>query len=111
MQGLPGEPEDAQARYLEATVMGLRVASIYLPNGNPVATDKFPYKLRWLERLRLHAAHLLEGDEPLENLPRLALMDVGIHILDLARFYLGEVERISCRTQRINPRGLSEAAY
>jgi exodeoxyribonuclease III len=65
VQGLPGEPEDAQARYLEATVMGLRVASIYLPNGNPVGTDKFPYKLRWLERLRLHAAHLLDRDEPL----------------------------------------------
>ena len=54
-RGLPGDDEDAQARYLEATVGGLRVASIYLPNGNPVGTEKFPYKLAWMERLRAHA--------------------------------------------------------
>ncbi|GBD43620.1 Exodeoxyribonuclease III [bacterium HR40] len=61
---LPGE-EDAQARYLEVRTAGLRVASLYLPNGNPVGSDKFAYKLRWLERLRHHAACLLEEDEPL----------------------------------------------
>jgi exodeoxyribonuclease III len=59
VQGLPGEPEDAQARYLEATVMGLRVASIYLPNGNPVGTERFDYKIRWMERLEARAAELL----------------------------------------------------
>lgn len=64
-RGLPGEEADEQARYLEADVLGCRVASIYLPNGNPVGTDKFPYKLRWLERLRLHAAGLLEEGVPL----------------------------------------------
>ena len=42
----------------------LRVASIYLPNGNPIGTDKFAYKLAWMERLRAHAAALLELDEP-----------------------------------------------
>jgi exodeoxyribonuclease-3 len=64
-RGLPGEPEDAQARYLEAETMGLRVGSIYLPNGNPTGTEKFAYKLRWLERLRAHAEGLLlDEDEP-----------------------------------------------
>ena len=64
VRGLPGAPDDEQARYLEATSDGLRVASIYLPNGNPIGTEKFTYKLAWLERLRTHASALLELDEP-----------------------------------------------
>ncbi len=63
-RGLPGDPADDQARYLEAVAGGIRVASIYAPNGNPVGSDKFAYKLAWLERLRTHAATLLELDEP-----------------------------------------------
>jgi exodeoxyribonuclease III len=63
--GLPGDPADEQARYLEATVGGVRVASIYLPNGNPIGTDRFAYKLAWMERLRARAKALLELDEPL----------------------------------------------
>ncbi|MBU0799591.1 MAG: exodeoxyribonuclease III [Alphaproteobacteria bacterium] len=55
---LPGDDEDAQARYLEADVNGVRVIDIYLPNGNPVDTEKFPYKLAWMERLRAHVAQL-----------------------------------------------------
>ena len=62
---LPGDPEDTQARYVEATVAGLRLASLYLPNGNPVASEKYPYKLRWMERLRAHAAKLLAAESPL----------------------------------------------
>ena len=61
---LPGEPEDAQARYAEGTTFGVRVASIYLPNGNPVGSDKYPYKLRWMARLHDHAATLLAGEQP-----------------------------------------------
>ncbi|MHA1600545.1 MAG: exodeoxyribonuclease III [Alphaproteobacteria bacterium] len=62
---LPGEPEDEQARYVEGTTCGIRVASIYLPNGNPVDTEKFPYKLRWMARLRAHVVNLLEREQPL----------------------------------------------
>lgn len=62
--GLPGDDSDEQARYLEGTTFGLRVASIYLPNGNPVASDKYPYKLAWMGRLRDHAAGLLEQEIP-----------------------------------------------
>ena len=51
-RGLPGDPEDEHARYLEADVFGLRVVCIYLPNGNPQPGPKFDYKLRWMERLR-----------------------------------------------------------
>ncbi len=60
---LPGDCDDAHARYLEAFTDGLRVASIYLPNGNPVATDKFAYKLAWLERLYRHASSLLASED------------------------------------------------
>lgn len=57
---LPGEEEDAQARYVEADVRGLRIASLYLPNGNPVGTEKFDYKLRWMDRLHARARALLD---------------------------------------------------
>ncbi|CAO3402231.1 exodeoxyribonuclease III [Azospirillum sp. 11R-A] len=61
---LPGEPEDEQARYVEATVSGVRIASLYLPNGNPVPGEKFAYKLRWMDRLYDHASKLLAQEIP-----------------------------------------------
>ena len=64
---LPGFVDDEPARYVEALVQAagkvLRVASIYVPNGNPSASDKFPYKLAWLDRLREHAKGLLALEE------------------------------------------------
>lgn len=66
-KGLPGDDADDHARYLEAVVSGprpVRVASIYLPNGNPIGTEKFDYKLRWMERLNARARELLNYEEP-----------------------------------------------
>jgi len=60
---LPGDDGDEQARYLEAFTGGLRVASIYLPNGNPIGTEKFDYKLAWMERLYHHAKDLLATED------------------------------------------------
>ncbi len=66
---LPGDDKDEHARYVEALIEAggkvLRVASIYLPNGNPVDSDKFPYKLAFLDRLHDHAVKLLQYEEPL----------------------------------------------
>lgn len=63
--GLPGDGGDTQARYIEALVgERLRVASIYLPNGNPVDSEKFSYKLAWMERLRGRVRTLLDNEEP-----------------------------------------------
>lgn len=66
--GLPGMSDDEQARYIEGAVeldgRMIRIASIYLPNGNPVDSEKFPYKLRWMDALRDHAADLLKQEEP-----------------------------------------------
>ena len=67
--GLAGDPDDVQARYLEAVVSVpsgvLRVVNIYLPNGNPPGTDKFTYKLAWMTRLRQRIKTLLSLEEPL----------------------------------------------
>ena len=60
-RGLPGDASDAQSRYLEADVNGLRIASVYLPNGNPQPGPKFDYKLAWFERLNRHARSLLDS--------------------------------------------------
>ena len=62
--GLPGDPDDTHSRYIEAQVGDVVVASIYLPNGNPIGTEKFDYKLKWMERLRAHAAGLLAEERP-----------------------------------------------
>lgn len=68
-RGLPDGEGDEQARYIECvfSIKGgaLRVASIYLPNGNPVGTEKYPYKLAWMDRLKRHATELLTFEEPL----------------------------------------------
>jgi exodeoxyribonuclease-3 len=68
-RGLPGDERDVQARYIEAVVGGpagvVRVASIYLPNGNPIGTEKFAYKLAWMRRLEAHARDRLALEEPL----------------------------------------------
>jgi exodeoxyribonuclease-3 len=62
--GLPGDPADTQARYIEAAVSGVLITSIYLPNGNPQPGPKFSYKLAWFERLIAHAAELIAADVP-----------------------------------------------
>ena len=67
-RGLPDGEGDDHARYIEAVVSGpqpVRVASIYLPNGNPISTEKFAYKLAWMDRLRRHVETLLAFEEPL----------------------------------------------
>jgi len=63
-RGLDGEPEDDHSRYIEADVNGVTIASIYLPNGNPVPGPKFDYKLRWFDRLAAHARTLLARERP-----------------------------------------------
>jgi exodeoxyribonuclease-3 len=67
-RGLPGNDADEQSRYIEAVISGpkpVRVVGIYLPNGNPIGTEKFAYKLAWMDRLNIHARELLALEEPL----------------------------------------------
>jgi exodeoxyribonuclease-3 len=63
-RGLPGDPDDAQSRYLEAVVNGVLIACLYLPNGNPAPGPKFDYKLQWFERLITRAAELIASGHP-----------------------------------------------
>lgn len=63
-RGLPGDPDDEQSRYIEAIVDGILIACLYLPNGNPAPGPKFDYKLKWFERLIVHAAKLLDSGAP-----------------------------------------------
>jgi exodeoxyribonuclease III len=64
---LPGDDSDEQARFIEAVVSvggrALRVVSLYLPNGNPVGTERFAYKLAWMERLETFANERLRDEE------------------------------------------------
>ncbi|MBX2833567.1 MAG: exodeoxyribonuclease III [Micavibrio sp.] len=64
LNALPGDEEDEQARYIEFETNGLRLIDIYLPNGNPIGTEKFTYKLAWMERLFKRLKTLRE-----ENIP------------------------------------------
>jgi exodeoxyribonuclease III len=63
-RGLPGDPEDSHSRYIEATVRGIIVGCLYLPNGNPAPGPKYDYKLKWLTRFTTHAAQLVRHKEP-----------------------------------------------
>lgn len=64
-RGLPGDPDDNHSRYIEAAVRGVLIGCLYMPNGNPAPGPKFDYKLRWLERLKSHAADLLATGAPI----------------------------------------------
>ena len=67
--GLAGDDEDTHARFLEGVVTlkrgVLRIACLYLPNGNPPDTDKYPYKLKWMSRLLEYSRERLAAEEPL----------------------------------------------
>jgi len=66
---LPGDTADEQARFIEAVISTasgvVRVASVYLPNGNPINTDKYSYKIQWMERLLKYSHERLQLEEPL----------------------------------------------
>jgi exodeoxyribonuclease-3 len=68
-RGLIGDEDDVQARFLEAVVSGpagaVRVVSLYLPNGNPPDTEKYSYKLSWIDRLIAFSLERLKLEEPL----------------------------------------------
>jgi exodeoxyribonuclease III len=61
---LAGDEADSHARFLEMTIQGIRMVNIYLPNGNPVGTEKFAYKLAWMDRLGREMTAWLQKDTP-----------------------------------------------
>ncbi len=65
VEGLSGDNNDTQARYCEATINGVCVVNLYLPNGNPIDSDKYTYKLDWMRRLKARLTELLAEEKPL----------------------------------------------
>lgn len=69
VKGLPGDSADEQARFIVATVVegarAVRIACLYLPNGNPAPGPKYDYKLAWVRRLKAFALQAMEAEEPL----------------------------------------------
>jgi exodeoxyribonuclease-3 len=61
---LAGDEADSHARYLEVTIEGITVVNIYLPNGNPVGSEKFAYKLTWMDRLKKQMSRWRNQDLP-----------------------------------------------
>jgi len=64
-RALPGDADDQEARYLEGVVNGVRVASVYVPNGTSLGSPRFAFKLTFLDRLKTRAQKLLEFEESL----------------------------------------------
>lgn len=64
-RGLPGEPDSAQSRYIEAAIGGMTIGCLYLPNGNPAPGVKFDYKLAWFDALIAYAQSLLARNTPM----------------------------------------------
>ncbi len=64
-RGLPGDAADEQARWIEATIQGIKVCGLYLPNGNPAPGPKYDYKLAWMARMQARVESLLATEQPL----------------------------------------------
>ena len=61
---LAGDETDSHARFIEAKIGGMRIVNIYLPNGNPVASEKFVYKLAWMDRLENQMIRWMKDEVP-----------------------------------------------
>jgi len=64
-RGLPGDAADEQARWIEATIQGINICGLYLPNGNPAPGPKYDYKLAWMARMQARVESLLATEQPL----------------------------------------------
>jgi len=61
---LPGDETDEQARYIEFETNNMRLINVYCPNGNPVGTEKYTYKIAWMNRLKVRLKRLLDTNIP-----------------------------------------------
>ncbi len=64
-RGMPGDPDPSQARVISASVAGIRLINVYVPNGSEVGSEKFAYKLAWLECLRGYVDKAVSRDSSL----------------------------------------------
>jgi len=85
-RGLPGDPDDAHSRYIEAAVSGMVVGCLYLPNGNPAPGPRFDYKLRWFDGLTSYADELLALNVPVILAGDYNVMPTDLDVYNLARW-------------------------
>jgi len=114
--GLPGDDTDEQSRYIEAVLSlpsggAFRVASVYAPNGNPVASPKLDYKLAWLARFKAHAETLLSYEEPFALTGDYNIIPRGIDVYNPAAWTEDALFRLESRQayRRILNLGLTDA--
>lgn len=110
-RALPGDEGDEHSRYLEATVNGILVCCLYLPNGNPAPGPKFDYKLRWFDRLIAHAADLLALDTPVVMAGDYNVMPTEIDVYKPERWVDDALFRPEVRTafKTLTDRGWTDA--
>jgi exodeoxyribonuclease III len=115
LRGLPGDDTDEQARLIEAVVPTetgtIRVCNIYLPNGNPVDSPKFPYKLAWMDRLIAFAETRLALEEPWVLLGDFNLIPTGLDTHDAEAWWGDALFRPESleKFRRLANLGLSDA--
>jgi len=85
-RGVGPSGADPQARFIAGTVRGLRIASVYVPNGETVASEKFAYKLAWMARLKAYAAARLAQSAPLLLCGDFNIAPQPIDVYDPARW-------------------------
>ena len=110
-RALPGDDDDADSRYIEAAVDGLLIGCLYVPNGNPVKSEKFSFKLRWFERLIAHAAELLATGAPVVLVGDYNVMPTELDVYKPERWVNDALFRVEVRDafRRLAAQGWTDA--
>ena len=110
-RALPGDEDDAQSRYIEAAVEGLLIGCLYVPNGNPVESEKFAFKLSWFERLIAHGRELLETGAPVVLAGDYNVMPTELDVYKPERWVNDALFRIEVRDafRRLAAQGWTDA--
>jgi len=96
-KGLPGDPQDTHSRYIEAVVNNIVIGCLYLPNGNPWPGPKFDYKLKWFNRLTVHAKKLLAQKAPVALIGDFNVMPTDLDVYKPERWVNDALFRIEVR--------------
>ena len=110
-RALPGDSEDTHSRYIEATVKGIIIGCLYLPNGNPAPGPKFDYKLKWLDRFIPHAAELAASASPAVLAGDYNIIPTGKDVYKPERWVDDALFRIEVREafQRLTQQGWTDS--
>ena len=110
-RALPGDDDDLHSRYIEAAVDGLLIGCLYVPNGNPVKSEKFSFKLSWFARLIAHAAELLATGAPVVLVGDYNVMPTELDVYKPERWVNDALFRVEVRDafRRLAAQGWTDA--